>query len=626
VSLTLSTNGNLYRFDDVTVDGENFRVQKNGRSITLTPRAFDVLIFLIRNSKRVVEKQEIFDSVWKDIFVSDNALTKIIKEIRQAINDDANQPRYIETVPKRGYRFIADIKNGTETKELDETRNIEKSPETILPPSAKRKNFLIIGVVVLGLLILSLGFLVFSEWRSEIAAENAPIDSIAVLPFENAGQDPNLEYLSDGITENIINSLARLPNLRILPRSTVFYYKNKPEDPHTIGRMLRVSSVLTGKVVQRGDTLIIQTELIDINRKAQIWGQQYNRPFTDVFNVQENIAREIALNLRLHITGAEQEQLARRNTENTEAYRLYLQGRFYWNKRTPKDLQKSTEYFGQAIALDQNYALAYAGLADAFAQIANYGGAPPREAMPKAKEAILKALSLDNNLAEAHAALGFILMCYDFDFAGSEREYGRAVELNPNYATAHLFYGELLMYLGRFEESFVEYGRALEIDPLSLITRRMYGESLLYAGKYDEAVAQYKQALDLDANFASAHYSLSVVYQLQGNYAGAIEEFAKSQEIIGERQNAALARESFAKGGWQEYLRAMTGKSQQVNLPLYTLATLHAALGEKNKAFAELEKAYENREHFLIWIKVDPRLEHLHDDPRFQDLLRRIGF
>lgn len=619
------TDEKLYSFDDVTVDCENFRIQKNGQNITLTPRAFDVLIFLLNNRHRVVEKQEIFDSVWKDAFVSDNALTKIIKEIRQAIDDDANQPRYIETVLKRGYRFIADIKNGTETQKSNEAFKIEKIQPSI-QPSARRKNLLIIGAIIFGLLILSFGLLAFSEWRAEIAAENAPIDSIAVLPFENVAQDPELEYLSDGITENIINSLARLPNLRVLPRSTVFYYKKKAEDPHSIGRMLRVSAVLTGKVVQRGDTLIIQTELIDVNRKAQIWGEQYNRPFADVFGVQENIAREITNNLRLRLTSAEQEKLARRYTEKAEAYRLYLQGRFYWNRRTPKDLQKSIEYFRQAVALDQNYALAYAGLADAYAQLANYGGAPPREAMPKAKEAILKALSLDNNLAEAHAALGFILMCYDFDFPRAEREYYRALELNPNYATARLFYGELLMYLGRFEESFVEYERALEIDPLSLITKRMYGDSLLYARKDDEAIAQYKQALDLDTNFASAHYSLSTVYQLQGNYPEAIEEFAKSQEIIGERQNAVLARESFAKGGWQEYLRATTGKNRQVNLPLYIMATLHAALGEKDKAFAELEKAYETREHYLIWIKVDPRLELLRDDPRFQDLLRRIGF
>ena len=314
VSLPVSSNENIYRFDDVTVDGENFRVRKGGQDITLTPRAFDVLIFLIKNRGRAVEKQEIFDRVWKDTFVTDNALTKIIKEIRRAFEDDASQPRYIETVPKRGYRFIAELQAETEVETPDENSKTEKSRKTVAPPFSKGKKLLLLAALVLGAMLLAAGFLAFTEWRSEMAALNAPIDSIAVLPFENSTQDQNIEYLSDGLTENIINTLSRLPNLRVLPRSTVFYYKNKPEDPHTIGRILRVRAVLTGKVMQRGDRLTVQIELIDVDRKAQIWGQQYNRPFADVISLQEEIADAIADRLRFRLNGTEQKQLTERFT------------------------------------------------------------------------------------------------------------------------------------------------------------------------------------------------------------------------------------------------------------------------------------------------------------------------
>jgi tetratricopeptide (TPR) repeat protein len=301
-------------------------------------------------------------------------------------------------------------------------------------------------------------------------------------------------------------------------------------------------------------------------------------------------------------------------------------GRFYWNKRTGKDLQKAIEYFEQAITVDPNYALAYAGLADAYALLSPYLAAPPREVMPKAREAAQKALALDDQLVEAHAALGLILNTYDYDFAGAEREFKRAIELNPNYATAHQFYGELLMYLDRREEAETEFRRALELDPLSLIINRQYGESLLYARKYEASIAQFKKTLDFDSNFAAAHVSLSLAYQLTGKYPETIEEYAKFQELIGEKQNAALIRQSFAEGGWSGFLRTMTGENRLSNATPYALATWYAKLGEKDKAFEELNKSYEIREYFLVLLKVDPRFDDLRSDQRFDDLLRRVGF
>ncbi len=347
---------------------------------------------------------------------------------------------------------------------------------------------------------------------------------------------------------------------------------------------------------------------------------------TNLVALQNDIARDVADKLKVKLSVTDEQKLAKNYTENTEAYQLYLRGRFYWNKRTGENNRKAIELFNQAIAIDQNYALGYAGLADAYAGLSIYRGAPPQETMPKAKDAALKALSLDDNLAEAHTALGLILHLYDYDFAGAEREYKRAIELNQNYATAHQNYGNLVSNLGRFEETFAEFRHALEIDPLSLNINRAYGERLVFARRYDDAIAQLKKTLELDAGFLSARYTLATAYQIKGNYAECVEELAKSQELMGEPQTAASVRESYAKNGWQGFLRMITEERLQFNSPWHNLAVFHAALGEKDKAFAALNKAYEDRENFVVILKVDPRLDPLRDDPRFAELMRKVGF
>lgn len=453
----------------------------------------------------------------------------------------------------------------------------------------------------------------------------AAIQSVAVLPFTNQSGNSDIEYLSDGITESLINSLSQLPNLSVKARSTVFRYKGKDVTPQQVGSELSVQAVLNGRVTQRGDQLTLNLELVDARTGDQIWGEQYIRRTADLVSLQSEIARDVSNKLRVKLSGADEQKLAKNYTANAEAYQLYLRGRFYWNKRAPQDLQKAVEYFQQAIAVDPNYALAYSGLADSFALLSNVAVAVPREGMLKAREAALKALSLDDQLAEAHASLGIILCDYDYDFAGAEREYKRAIELNPKYATAHHFYGNLFSHLGRPEESFAEFRRALELDPLSLVINRMYGESLFYARKYDESITQLKKTLELNSNFTLTHSSLSNAYQLKGNYAAAVEEFAKEEELKNRSENAAMIRESFAKGGWQGFLRAMTGTRRPDNLEFYEVARFHAALGEKDQAFAELNKSYEKRENSLVSLKVDPHLDPLRSDSRFAELMRRIG-
>ena len=565
---------------------------------------------------------------------------------------DENTPAELKRVVKKMLRKDADERYQTAKDllidlkslqhDLDFTANLERSgiptktdqsePTKEIVHTSSSTEYLTNGIrqhkrsIAVSLAVLLFAVLGFSYWYfSHRASTATQIESIAVLPFINVSGNADVEYLSDGMTESLITSLSHLPKLNVKARSSVFRYKGKEVGPRKVGAELAVQAVLLGRVVQRGNDLTLYIELVDANTENTLWKADYNRPMTNLVVLQSEIARDVATKLRTRLSGAEAQELGKNYTDNAEAYQLYLRGRFYWDKRSAEGLKKAINYFQQAIALDQNYALAYAGLADAYSLLPAYGGAPPHEVMPKAREAVSKALSIDDNLAEAHTARGLILNYYEYDFAGAEREYKRALELNSNYATVHQFYSELLTHLGRHEEAIAEMQRALGIDPLSLIINRIYGESLMYARKYDESIVQFKRAIGLDAGFGPTHFSLFKVYRLKGNYAECVEEYSKSQELIGEPQNAALARAAFAQSGWQGFLRLMTGESRPSNLTPYNAATFHAALGEKDKAFAELNKAYEKREGALALLKVDPRLDPLRNDPRFQDLMRRVG-
>lgn len=483
-----------------------------------------------------------------------------------------------------------------------------------------KRRALIAGALLAASLLAVAGY--FHLTRKEKAA----IESIAVLPFVNESDNTDAEYLSDGMTETLIGSLSQLPNLNVKARSSVFPYKGRETNAQTVGNELNVQAILTGRVVQRGQDLILYLELVDAQTGNQIWGEQYNRKQADLISLQSEIARDVSNKLRVKLSGADEQKLAKNYTENAEAYQLYLKGRFYWNKRTPDNFRKAIEYFNQALITEPNYALAYTGLADTYALLAVYtGGEPPREVIPKAKDAALKALSLDNNLAEAHAALGQILHNYDYDFDGAEREYKRAIELNPNYASAYQWYGELLAGLGRHEEALGKLRNALEIDSLSLIINRVFGFALYYARQYDASIAQLKKTVELDANLPGSHLDLYKAHWMKGNYAESVEELAKWSELLGKQQDASLMRESFAKGGCQGFLRAMTGTRRPSSLKSCNVAAFYAALGEKDKAIRELAEGYDKRESDIMWLKVDPQLDPLRDDPRFQDLLRRIG-
>ncbi len=464
----------------------------------------------------------------------------------------------------------------------------------------------------------------------EVGASHEAIDSIAVLPLANASGDPETEYLSEGITESIINSLSQLPKLRVLPRSVVFRYTGRDVDPQTVGRDLNVGAVLTGRVLQRGDSLIIGIELVDVAKGWQLWGQRYNRNLSDIFAMEQEIAKEISEKLRLRLTGEEEKRLTKRYTESIEAYQNYLKGRYYWEKWTEEAWKKGIEYFQQAIETDPTYARAYAGLADSYVYLGWFCVLPPKEAYPRAKAAAIKALEMDDSLAEAHNSLAAVRMAYDWNWSDAEREFKRAIDLNPNYATAHHWYAEYLKQMGRHDEALGEIKRAQELDPRSLIVNTSVGWQYYFARQYDQAIEQYQMTLEMDPNFGPAHWGLGWAYDQKSMFAEAAAEFQRGINLSGGNPvYVAGLGHALAVGRQgeeaQKVLDELMELSKRLYVPPYFIAAIYTGLGDKARAFEWLEKAYEEHSSWLLYLRVDPRLDSLRSAPPFHDLLRRVG-
>jgi TolB-like protein/Tfp pilus assembly protein PilF len=482
------------------------------------------------------------------------------------------------------------------------------------------------GAMVAAVAVI-VGIITIAYFYSTRSSKTA-IDSMAILPFVNVSHDPNTEYLSDGITESLINNLARLPNLRMIARSSVFRYKGKETDPQTVGNALGVQTVLTGRVVQLGDNLSISAELVDVRNNSHLWGERYDRKLADILAVQDEIARNISEKLRFKLTGDEQQRLAKRYTENTEAYQLYLKGRYFSDKLTREGINQALEHYKQAIGLDPNYALAYAGLADAYYGLSNIY-MPPREVMPSAGAAAKKALELDDNLAEAHASLGTVRMYFDWNWLEAEKEFQRAIALNPNFALVHLRYGLYLNAAGRFDEALRKLKQAQQLDPLSLEINAFLGLHFLTARQYDQAIEQSRKAIAMDQNYWVAHDFLASAYELKGELSAAIAEWEKARELDDNPTVLAKLGHGYAvagkKGEALKILSELKKMSAQRYVSPYFVAMTYAALGENDQAFTWLEKTYDDRNEMLIWLKVDPIFDSLHSDPRFADLVRRVG-
>lgn len=455
------------------------------------------------------------------------------------------------------------------------------------------------------------------------------IDSLAILPFSNAGDDPDSEYLSDGITESIINKMATISGIRVVPRASAFRYKDHEFDIAEVGRELKVRAVVTGRVHQRGDFLVAQAELIDLITDSQLWGQHYNRPLQDIFTVQEEMAEDVARSLRLQLTRAQRDRLRHRETDDTTAYHAYLKGRYYWNKRTPDGIKRAITHFQEAIDLDPDYGLAHSGLADAYNVLGYYNFKPPREAYPRAKAAAARALEIDPELAEAHASLGYALLFYDRAYEDAARELRQAIELQPSYATAHQWYGWYLLVTGRFDETVEELENAVRLDPLSLIINDHYGYALFLAGRYEEAREQIQTTLELDTRYPLAYWRLGNLHFHRGNLEEAVEALERAVELSGGMLARGYLGMALAVAGRAGEARGILAELEHEERVSYVSpldrALIHAGLGEIDETIGALDEAVEHRSSDLVRLKLLPWPKEVREDPRFIRILTELA-
>jgi TolB-like protein/predicted Ser/Thr protein kinase len=463
-------------------------------------------------------------------------------------------------------------------------------------------------------------------WRG--ARQTAGLDSVAVLPFVNVTRDANVDYLVDGLTETLINNLSRLPGVRVVPRGVVFKYKGREADAQAVARELNVKAIVTGRVTQRGETLNVQAELIDATALSQVWGDRYDRRLADLLGIENDMTRALADRLRPGLSGQERQQVTKQDTENSAAHQSYLKGRFYWNKRTEEGFRRAIENFNQAIELDPAFAPAYSGLADCYSLLGRYGYAAPRDSFPRAKAAASKALELNAQITEAHASLGYVAANYDWDWDVSEREYRRALELNPDYATAHHWYGLYLASRGRLDEARKEIEQAQKLEPLSLIINANLARLFYYARDYDHAIELHLKTLELDPTFGEGRLRLGWAYDQKGLYDKAIVEYQSAinvAHIAG--ANGALGHAYARAGRRGEALAVLAALQRDAGRRFvddYDIALIHVGLGDVARAFEALDRAFETRSNLIIYAKVDPLLDPLRSDPRFAAFLKRM--
>ncbi len=636
----------FYEFGRFRVRADERVLRRGEELVSLTPKAFDILLALLENEGRIVNKDDLMRKVWPNTFVEEGNLTQNVSLLRKALGESATGPQFIETVPRRGYRFVAPVSRslgqnqGTPVELAIDANGQSESGSTAFPitqtadaksiPSnsglwtfvSRRAPVITLTAVVALLVIVGIAYL---NGRGKAGASPNTIQSIAVLPFVDDSPNGDAGFLDDEIAESLVNSLTKLPQLRVVPRSVMVNYRGRNIDPRAVGKELNVRAVVTGHVRRHGDTISIQADLIDLDSVSQIWGQHYDRRLSDILLVQEEISRDIFENLRLKLNVEEQKEL--------EAYRLYLKGRNSWNKRTREGMEQGIDYFQQAINANPNYAPAYAGLADCYNMQVIYGVHEPKEGFPKAKAAAVKALEIDDTLAEAHTSLAFIKFRWDRDRVEAEREFQLAIKHKATYAPAHQWYSSYLVALERFDEAIAEARRTSELEPLSFTASSHLGWILYLAGKNDEAIAQCTKILSLDPTSFPARRYLGLAYEQKRMYPQAIEEFQKGLKISGSPLMLALLGHAYAASGKtkeaQQVLSDLHDLSQAKDsrryVSPYTVAAIYAALNDKDQAFKWLELAYEARDVWLMNLKVDPVFVTLRSDRRFQDLLARAG-
>jgi len=575
-----------YEFESFRLDPAERLLLRDGHPVSLTPKAFDTLVLLVQNSGHLLEKDELLKSIWPDTFVEEANLANNISLLRRLLGQGAGGQQYIETQPKRGYRFVAAVK---------EVRDDASEPDGEGVPAG------------------------------ETPEANA-VRTIAVLPFRSLRQEESDEYMELGITDVLITRLSNINEIVIRPTSAVRKYAALEQDPVAAGRELQVGAVLEGSIRKLADRYRITVQLVNVRDGISLWADKFDQKCADIFDVEDSISEQVAKALTLRLSGEQKRVLAKRYTGSTQAYHSYLKGRYHWNKWNKEGFRKAIEHFQQSIEHDPVYALAYTGLADAYGLLGLNGLLSPKEAMPRAEAAAVKALEIDEGLAEAHVPFACVRCWYHWDFAGAEQEFKRAIELNSNYAIAHQAYALYLTAMGRQAEAQCEIQVAQRIDPLSLALNAIEGFILYNAGEYDRAIEQSVKTIELDPNFHPAYERLGDSYLQKGMLAEAIAAFEKALALSG-RSLFTLAElgSAYARSGRREETESVLDELKERFNKAYVSAWIYAGLGENDSAFEWLEKAYEERDSSIVYLKVDPRLTRLRSDRRFADLLRRIN-
>lgn len=665
----------IFEFETFRLDLIEKNLTRDGDAVPVTPKVFETLKIFVENPGRLIEKNELMEKLWQERFVEESNLTFNVKMLRKALGDDASDPTFIETVPKRGYRFIAEVRSveSPDPKEAiilsavspsahpaastssappsassqrvvalaewrhdAETRlsedfnghavKLELAP---VKPIAKRgRNYLAVAVVILIMGAVGVGY-----YFSGVAGSSEAIDSVAVLPFVNATGDSSTEYLSEGISDSIINSLSRLPNLKVNSLNSVLRYRGREVDPQTVGSELNVRAVLMGRLTQKGDDLTISAELIDVRDDRRLWGGQYTRRLSDMLVVQGEIAREISDGLRLRLSGDEKKLLARQHTDNNEAYLFYSMGKYFGRQFTKDGFEKAIESFERAIEIDPNYALAYTSIANTYQFMMSRGFLPPKEYEHKVELAALKALQLDDTLAEAHAGLGSHRLIH-FDWAGAEKEIKRALELDPNSAYAHSVYSHYLLGIGQVDEALTFALRAQELD--SAPGRGEDAFSYYMARQFGKAIDQYRKNLEKNPDNAQAHILLGEAYIANGMHVEGVAAMEKGMSLdkslakTPERWDRypLLAHAYAAAGRRDDALRILDDQQRLANeryVSPYNFAIIYTALGDKDQAFEELAKCIDERIMIIYHLKSRPLFDPLRSDPRYNELLSKMN-
>jgi len=573
----------VVRFGPFEADLRAGELRKHGVKLKLVGQPFEVLAMLLECPGQLVAREELRAKLWPtDTFVDfDHGLNAAVNKLRDALNDSAEKPNYVETVPRRGYRFINAV-------------GLHDSQDLLGEPSSPK------------------------------------IQSLVVLPLENLSKNPEEEYFTDGMTDQLITNLTQIGALKVISRTSAMRYKGTKKSLPEIARELHVDAVVEGAVMWVGGRVRISAQLIEAPTDHHLWAASYERDLRDVLSMQEEVTRAIVSEIRVKLTAQEQARLANRHPINPEAYKLYLKGRYHWNKRSLEGFQKAIEYFQLAAANDPAYALAYVGLADTYTYFSFFDVVPPREAMPKAKAAAARALEIDNRLGEAHVSLGYVSYMYDWDWPAAGKHFEQALALNPGYSRAHTFYPFYLSSLGRSEEALAAAKYSLDLDPASPAVSHSLAVQLYLARQFDNAITQAHKTLELDPNFAISYQLLGEVCVSRGMYREGLPELEKYSALSrGRAMSLALLGYAHARLGERSQalrmLEQLEAASKQSYTPAFSFAVVYAGLGEKDQAFTWLEKAYGERTSRLGYLKVEPLWDPLRSDPRFAELVRRIG-